>query len=78
MQRSSFAARAQFAPNSRALRASREAACGELAKHLHANEKVCDERRVVHKEQGFMMRENPRLLLPGAGGPRLAMLLVRT
>jgi hypothetical protein len=54
MQRNSFAARAQFAPNSRALRELREAGCGELSKHLRANENLCYEWRVVHKEQGFM------------------------
>jgi len=51
VQRNSFAACAQFAPNSRALRASSETGCGKLAKHLHTNEKLCDEQRVVHKEQ---------------------------
>jgi len=78
MQCNGFAACAQFAPHSRALRASREAACGKLSKHLHVNEKLCDERRALPAWNINCVEKSPRLLLPGGGGPRLTMLLVRT
>ena len=57
MQRNCFAACAQFAPNSRALRASRETACGKLSKHLRANEKVCDERWGSQLSEQFGSRQ---------------------